>query len=58
MATLLALVVPRVDWTALGSQPLLRAAGVLGLVAAGGLVYGVMLLGCGLRPRQFLRREP
>ena len=30
---------------------LLRAASALGLVAAGGLVYGVVLLACGLRPR-------
>ncbi len=57
MAAMLALTVPRIDWIALGNQPVLRAASVLGLVAAGGLVYGVVLLACGLRPRQFMRRE-
>lgn len=44
------------DWVALQAQPFERAALVLGLVAAGGIVYFVTLLALGLRPRAVLRQ--
>jgi putative peptidoglycan lipid II flippase len=46
----------RLDWTALQSQPMERAALVLGLVALGGVVYLASLLALGLRPRNLLRQ--
>jgi hypothetical protein len=57
MAALLWFAVPQFDWIALGARPVLRAAGILGLVGAAALVYAVVLLACGLRPRQFIRKE-
>lgn len=57
LAAVLLVAVPRVDWLGLGQQPWLRAGLALGLVAAAGLAYLITLLACGLRPRQFLRRE-
>lgn len=57
MACLLLISVPQFDWIALQSQPALRAALVLGLVAAAGGVYVLTLMLMGLRPRQFLRRD-
>ena len=57
LAMLLALAVPAFDWTAMAAQPLRRALLALGLVAAGAALYGLTLLACGVRPRQFLRRE-
>jgi putative peptidoglycan lipid II flippase len=57
LAVLLVLAVPAFDWTAMGAQPLRRALLALGLVAAGAALYALVLLACGLRPRQFLRRE-
>ena len=44
------------DWAALQAQPIERAVLVLGLVAAGGIVYFVSLLALGLRPRTLLRQ--
>lgn len=57
LAAVLMAAVPRVDWLGLGQQPWLRAGLALGLVAAAGLAYLITLLACGLRPRQFLRRD-
>ena len=57
LAVLLAACVPRVDWIGLGAQPLLRAGYALGLIGAGAVLYLVVLLACGLRPAQFLRRN-
>src|SRR5690606_23351208 len=45
-----------VDWAAMQSAPLLRAALVLGLVALGAIVYFATLLAVGLRPRSMLRQ--
>lgn len=57
LTALLTWKVPAFDWIALGTQPILRAGIVLGLVAGGGLVYLLVLLACGLRPRHFKRSE-
>ncbi|MCX7275353.1 MAG: murein biosynthesis integral membrane protein MurJ [Burkholderiales bacterium] len=57
LAALLVACVPRVDWIGLGTQPLLRAGYALGLIGAGAVLYLVVLLVCGLRPAQFLRRN-
>ena len=43
------------DWAALQAQPVERAALVLGLVAGGGIVYFMVLLLLGMRPRSLLR---
>jgi putative peptidoglycan lipid II flippase len=56
MAALLGFLSRRFDWAALQAQPLERAALVLGLVAAGGIVYFLTLLALGLRPRSLLRQ--
>ena len=45
----------RFDWAALQAQPVERAALVLGLVAGGGIVYFLVLLLLGMRPRSMLR---
>ena len=55
MAVLLWYLGRRFDWAALQAQPLERAALVLGMVAAGGIVYFGILLALGLRPRSVLR---
>ena len=55
MAALLWYLGRRFDWAALQAQPLERAALVLGIVAAGGIVYFGILLALGLRPRSVLR---
>jgi putative peptidoglycan lipid II flippase len=57
MSALLALTVGRLDWIGLASQPLLRVALTLGLIAVAALLYGGVLLAAGLRPRHFLRRS-
>ncbi len=57
MGLLLAMAVPRFDWIALQAQPVLRAALVLGVVAAAAGVYLLALAMLGLRPRQFLRKD-
>jgi putative peptidoglycan lipid II flippase len=57
MGGLLVLVVPRFDWIVLQAQPGLRAALVMGVVAAAAGVYLLTLLVLGLRPSQFLRRD-
>ncbi len=46
----------RFQWAAMQAQPLERAALVLGLVAAGGIVYFLTLGILGLRPRALLRQ--
>jgi putative peptidoglycan lipid II flippase len=46
----------RFQWAAMQAQPLERAALVLGLVAAGGIVYFLTLGMLGLRPRAMLRQ--
>ncbi|MBA3477580.1 MAG: lipid II flippase MurJ, partial [Lautropia sp.] len=56
MAALLWFTARRLDWAALQAQPLERAALVLGLVAASGLVYFLVLLLLGLRPRKMLQQ--
>jgi putative peptidoglycan lipid II flippase len=56
LALLLVIAVPRFDWVALGGQPFVRIALVLGLVAGGAIVYLGVLVALGLRPRQFIRR--
>ena len=56
MAALLASLVPRFDWVALHAQPLMRIGLTLGLVAGGALVYLLVLVASGIRPREFLRR--
>jgi putative peptidoglycan lipid II flippase len=56
MAALLYFSVPRVNWVAMHSQPLLRVGLAFGLIAAGAGVYGLVLTLLGVRPRQFLRR--
>ena len=43
------------DWASLQAQPVERAALVLGLVAGGGIVYFMVLLLLGMRPRSLLR---
>ena len=43
------------DWPALQAQPVERGALVLGLVAGGGIVYFLVLLLLGMRPRSVLR---
>ncbi len=48
--------VPHFDWVALQSRPVERAGIVLGLVAAGVILYFLILLAVGLRPRQMLRQ--
>jgi len=58
LGLLLAWTVPRFDWIALRATPALRITFVLGIVAAGAAVYGGALILAGVRPRQFLRREP
>ncbi|MFA7667246.1 MAG: murein biosynthesis integral membrane protein MurJ [Burkholderiaceae bacterium] len=57
MAAALAWYVPGVDWIGLQVRPLLRIAMVLGTVAGAGLLYLTILVMCGLRPAQFLRRS-
>lgn len=57
MSALLLAVVPRLDWIAMRAEPLLRIGAALGLVAAAGALYLGVLLACGIRPRQFLRRS-
>jgi putative peptidoglycan lipid II flippase len=56
LAALLAFAVPRIDWIAMRSEPVTRAALALGLVAGGALLYFGVLAALGLRPRQFVRR--
>jgi len=56
MAALLWFTARRLDWVALQAQPLERAALVLGLVAASGLVYFLVLLLLGMRPRKMLQQ--
>jgi putative peptidoglycan lipid II flippase len=56
LAVLLQLTVPRFDWALLQQEPILRAGLVLGLVAAGALVYLGVLLALGVRPRHFITR--
>jgi hypothetical protein len=56
MAVLLWFSAGSLDWVRLQSQPLERAALVLALVAAGGIVYLLALLALGLRPRALLRQ--
>ena len=45
----------RFDWIALGSQPLVRAGIVLGIIAAAALAYFVTLRLTGLDPRRMLK---
>ena len=45
-----------VDWTGLQSQWALRAAAVAAVLAGVALLYFAVLMACGLRPRQFMRR--
>jgi putative peptidoglycan lipid II flippase len=56
MAVVLGLVTPQFDWVAMQRQPLVRAALVIGIVAAGAAVYLGTLAALGIRPRQFLKR--
>ncbi len=56
MGLLLGWTVPKVDWIAMGTQPGLRIAMALGLVAAGAVVYLGVLLALGIRPRDLLRK--
>jgi putative peptidoglycan lipid II flippase len=56
LALLLWFTVPRFDWVALRSEPLLRIVLALGLVGAGAVLYLGVLAALGLRPRQFIRR--
>ena len=45
-----------IDWTGLQSQWALRAATVAVVLGAVALLYFAVLMACGLRPRQFMRR--
>lgn len=57
MAVMLLYAVAQFDWLALKQQPWLRITLTLGLVAAGALIYLGILVACGIRPRQFMRKE-
>jgi putative peptidoglycan lipid II flippase len=46
----------RFDWLAMQPTPWLRVAAVLGICAVGAAVYFTVLLLCGLKVRQFMRR--
>ena len=56
LALLLGWWVPQQDWIALRATPVWRGALVLGTVAAGASLYGIVLLACGVRPAQFVKR--
>ena len=45
-----------IDWTGMQSQWALRAATVAAVLGAVALLYFALLMACGLRPRQFMRR--
>ena len=47
---------PQFNWLALQAQPWLRAGALLGICAAGAATYFAVLLLCGVRVRDFLRR--
>jgi putative peptidoglycan lipid II flippase len=57
MSVLLGLVTPQFDWVGMQRQPVVRAALVIGIVAAGAAVYLGTLAALGIRPRQFLTRS-
>ncbi len=48
--------VPQYDWIAMREAPLHRVGLVLGIVVAGAVVYGAVLLLTGVRPAQFIKR--
>lgn len=56
LAALLLWWLPQYDWTLLRETPFIRIGLVLGTVAAGAGIYGIVLLISGVRPRQFLKR--
>ena len=45
-----------IDWTGLQAQWALRAAAVAAVLGGVALLYFAVLMACGLRPRQFMRR--
>ena len=45
-----------IDWTGLQAQWALRAASVAAVLGGVALLYFALLMACGLRPRQFMRR--
>ena len=55
MAAFLILANARLDWYALQATPMVRIGWLLGLVAAGGAIYGAVLLLAGMRPRDLRR---
>lgn len=57
MAAALASLVPQIDWAAMQATPWWRLAAGLGLVTGAALLYLVVLLIAGMRPRHFLRQD-